>query len=138
MMDFVQLLAVGLAALFFTSISLFVFRHRGPWGSYWSSLVIMMLGLWAAQVWIEPMGPVYGGVAWLPLLLAGIYLSVLLMPTESPHQEYDPLGRPENKLQKARAQQRKEDQTFRVLNASFWLLLLVFAVIVVLGYTTKG
>lgn len=134
-MDFVQLRAVGLAALFFTSVSLFAFRHRGPWGSYWSSLVIILLGLWAAQVWIEPMGPVYGGVAWLPLLLAGIYLSVLLMPAGPIHRHQpDPQ---EKVFRQQQAKQQKEDQAFRVLNASFWLLLLGFAVMIVLGYATK-
>ncbi len=74
MIDYVQLLAVGLAALFFTSFSLFVFHSRGPWDNYWSSFLMMFLGLWAAQVWIDPMGPVFAGVSWLPLLLAGVYL----------------------------------------------------------------
>ena len=132
MIDFVQLLAVVLAALFFTTISLFVFHSRGPWGNYWSSFLIMFLGIWAAQVWIEPMGPVYAGVAWLPLLLAGIYLSVLLIPVGSIPQD-----EPEQQniaLQKQQAKQRKEDWTFGVLNASFWLLLLVFVLIVALGY----
>ena len=135
MMDFVQLLAVVLAALFFTSVSLFAFRHRGPWGSYWSSFVIMMLGLWAAQVWLEPMGLIYGGVAWLPILLAGIYLSVMLIPIGPAHQ--DPAGQREEVSREAHAKQRKEDRAFRVLNASFWLLLLVFALMVIVGYATK-
>ena len=130
MIDFVQLLAVGLTALFFTSFSLFVFHSRGPWGSYWSSFLVMFLGIWAAQVWIEPMGPVWAGVAWLPLLLAGVYFSVLLIPVGSIQQD-----QPEQP-NKALRRQQKEDWTFRVLNASFWLFLLVLAFVVVLGYLT--
>ncbi len=132
MIDFVQLLAVVLAALFFTTISLFVFHSRGPWGNYWSSFLIMFLGIWAAQVWIEPMGPVWAGVAWLPLLLAGGYLSVLLIPIGPNHQD-QPEQRDET-LREQQVKQRKEDWTFGVLNASFWLLLLVFVLVVALGY----
>ena len=130
MIDYVQLLAVGLAALFFTSFSRYVFHSRGPWGSYWSSFLVMFLGIWAAQVWIEPMGPVWAGVAWLPLLLAGVYFSVLLIPV-GPNQQDQP-----EQPNKASRRQQKEDWTFRVLNASFWLFLLVLAFVVVLGYLT--
>lgn len=132
MIDFVQLLAVVLAALFFTTISLFVFHSRGPWGSYWSSFLLMFLGIWAAQVWIEPIGPVWAGVAWLPLLLAGVYLSVLLIPV-GPAPQDQPEQQNET-MQKQHIKQRKEDWTFRVLNASFWLMLLLFVLVVVLGY----
>ena len=130
MIDFVQLLAVVLATLFFTTISLFVFHSRGPWGSYWSSFLIMFLGIWAAQVWIDPMGPVYAGVSWLPLLLAGVYFSVLLIPM-GPNQQ-DQAEQPNKALRR----QQKEDWTFRMLNASFWLFLFVLALVVVLGYLT--
>ena len=135
MIDFVRILTVGLAALFFTSVIRVMFRSWGPWGSYWSSLVVMLLGLWAAQVWIEPMGLVYGGVAWLPLLLAGIYLSVLLIPLGATHQ--DSPGRQEEAFREAQAKQRREDRTFRLLDASFWWVLLVFALIIIVGYVTK-
>ena len=78
MIDFVQLLAVVLAALFFTTISL------------------------------------------------------LLIPIGPNHQD-QPEQRDET-LREQQVKQRKEDWTFGVLNASFWLLLLVFVLIVALGY----
>ena len=132
MNDFVQVLVIVLIALGFTGISFLVFRRRGPWGSLWSFFAMVLLGIWVASLWIAPTGPIYWGVAWLPILLVGLVLSLLLISIRSGSKDQ---RRDQEMFREQRHKQRREDRAFRVLNVSFWLLLLALATIVVLGYS---
>jgi len=60
-----------------------VFKSTGPWGTFWSFLLILVLVGLAAEAWIEPVGPVAWGVAWIPTLFV-IFLFALLLAAATP------------------------------------------------------
>ena len=46
--------------------------------------VFVLLGVWAAYLWVPPMGPVVGDVAWLPLLIVGLAVALLIAAAVPP------------------------------------------------------
>jgi hypothetical protein len=59
-------------------------RRPGPWGSgFWLFLVIF-LGTWAVVSWMEPAGPLFWGVAWVPMLLVALLIGLVLAAASPP------------------------------------------------------
>lgn len=71
------LIASLIVAIVFTVIVVALGR-RGPWGSAWTFFLVVFLSLWIVSIYMKALGPVYFGVAWLPLLIAGTLLALLL------------------------------------------------------------
>ena len=69
---------ITLITLLFTSVFFYGFRRSGPWDSFWTFLVVLFLGLMFASVWIDPIGPLWSYVAWVDLLVFGLFLALLL------------------------------------------------------------
>ena len=40
--------------------------------------LVLLLIVWAASIWTRPIGPVYWGVAWIPLFFIGLIFALLL------------------------------------------------------------
>jgi hypothetical protein len=72
------LIAALVIALFITAITALIFRKKGPWGTTWTFFLLLFLTLWAVSIYVRGVGPVYWGIAWLPLIIAGIILAVVL------------------------------------------------------------
>ena len=71
-------LAVTLLVMFLVN----VFSKR-PLRGLWVLAFIVFLAVWGSQLWIQPVGPVAWGVAWLPMFLTAAvfwFLIVLLIP----------------------------------------------------------
>ena len=49
-----------------------------PWGGAWLGFFILFLLIWAVGVWVDPVGPVFHGVAWLPFLIVAVFAALLL------------------------------------------------------------
>lgn len=76
------LLAIVIALVFSVLFVLVMGRRAGPGRSgplpfVWLFLVLLMTA-WAGGVWIGPMGPLLFGVAWLPFLLAGLLVALVI------------------------------------------------------------
>lgn len=74
-----SLIAALLIALFFTLVSVILFRRKGPWGTAWTFFLIMFLALWTVSLYVRTAGPLYWGIAWLPLMFAGLLLATLML-----------------------------------------------------------
>lgn len=66
-------IAILISALFY-----FAFNIRGPWGSFWTFFLVLLLVIWAASLWLRPIGPVFWGVSWVPLIFIGLIFALLL------------------------------------------------------------
>jgi hypothetical protein len=77
---FIADLFVALAFGFFIVwITSFVFGTRGPWNSFlWFFLVVSIFS-WAGGIWLVPFGPLWHGTNWLPIMLMGIFIALLLV-----------------------------------------------------------
>lgn len=52
--------------------------RTGPWDGFVWFFVLLILGTWAIGAWIEPVGPLLWGVAWLPFLVAAVFIALLI------------------------------------------------------------
>jgi len=66
------------------TIFYYVFRVSGPWGTFWSFLLVLILATLAVTAWITPFGPAFRDVAWLPILLVIIFFALLLAAATPP------------------------------------------------------
>lgn len=82
-MFFGELLVVIAIALLFTFLLVVIF------GTVWRSdsggaapfvwlFVILLFAIWAGGAWVGPAGPLILGVAWLPFLIVGFVVALLL------------------------------------------------------------
>ncbi|MFW5644702.1 MAG: hypothetical protein ACOCZL_02205 [Bacteroidota bacterium] len=111
--------------LFFTHI----LRIKGPWGSFWTFFLIILLAVVTGEAWVEPMGPYYKDVYWLPPLAVGLVIALLLASTT-----------PSPKTRSRIAEKRKESDkksSALALGTFFWFLLIFMLVLVVLGFFTN-
>ena len=73
--EFAWALAFGLliGVIFYALVG-----RSGPWDGFVWFFVLLILGTWAVGAWIEPVGPVWWGVAWLPFLVAAVFIALLI------------------------------------------------------------
>lgn len=126
MNTFGLLYLVGIALLITLFFS-FILRVRGPWGSFWTFFVITLLGVVAADIWIQPVGPVYWDTYWLPPLAVGLLIAFILAATT-------PSPRTRAELSLARDKIAKERADSVAVGIFFWFLLIMMLIFVVLGY----
>ena len=127
-MGAIQVIAVILLALLIGGLFYYGLNSRGPWGSFWTFLLIVFFGMWVAAIWIEPVGPVWYGTAFLDLLFVGLLFAVLLAAA-TPR----PPSRPKSN-RSAEAEVRREAAAGTVaIGFFFWILLFLFFIAVAIG-----
>ncbi len=93
----------------------------------WSSalfLFVLTLGfVWLAAIWVRPIGPTIAGIAWIPLIVAGL-LVALVLAVATP-------GRPRPR---GALPSTEEPPSAGALGAFFWVLALVVILALVAGY----
>jgi hypothetical protein len=102
------------------------FRDRLPWGSFWLFLLIVFLGTWAVGAWITPFGPTLFDVAWLPFLLIGLFITILLFAAIP--------APPEPRTIEQARETQEERSALAGLTIFFWITLVFAIVAIVLAY----
>ncbi len=120
------LVAALLIALVLTFISAFLLRRTGPWGSAWSFFLVIFLALWAVAIYIAPVGPIYQGVAWAPLVIAGVLLAILLIASMPNANDWRDSNIKEDS-------KRESSALPKPINRFFWVLLVLLAAAVMIG-----
>ncbi|MFP4289831.1 MAG: hypothetical protein ACOC2E_04820 [Bacteroidota bacterium] len=120
---FTVLLAVVIGIFFY-----YVFKYTGPWGSFWTFLLILILAGLAAGRWIEPIGPVFYDVAWVPVLFV-ILLFALLMAAVTPTEPRQRYVTPAEKEEIER-----EEAPVLALGVVFWVFFLFLLVVTIAGF----
>lgn len=139
-----------LIAIFISAIFYFALNARGPWGSLWTFFLVLLLVVWAASLWVRPIGPVYWGIAWIPLFFVGILMALLLaaIPAYGTREaEIEDTGEDviiveeksrvaENpQIDPAEAERRSEiNRTAATVTGTFWVLLVILLIVIILGY----
>lgn len=127
-----EVLGIIIFALIIGSLFFYGFKKRGPWGSFWSFILILFLGMWAVDLWVTPYGPQYWGIAWFDMLFVGFLFAFLLAAATPTH--YDRLKK-RNLTEKelAEAQQEEAIGSSVAIGIFFWFMLLFFIVLLVIG-----
>lgn len=124
-MEFIELFAVVLISLFLGSIFFYGFGRRGPWGSFWSFLIIIFLGVLLFDVFTEPLGPVWYGVGWIDLMFIGLIFALLLAASShiGSRRTYRSEETPKDDV----------EASVIAIGVSFWLLILLFLISIAIG-----
>jgi hypothetical protein len=121
-------------SLLLRGLFVLVTRNRsGKTGSLRLFLIIF-LATWAGGIWLKPFGPSLWGIHWLGFLVAGLFVSIILVIT-TPNRA--PKGRRETLdiLEKV-ARNRELDQiTYLTLGVFFWILLAFLIIAIISRYT---
>lgn len=120
----ILLIAVILAAIFF-----YGFKRPGPWGSFWSFLLILILSMLLFTVWTEPYGPVYRGIGWIDLLIIGLLFALLLAAASPPPKTGSDVS--EEEILPATEPRKIPDRI--AVSGFFWILILLFIVLIIFG-----
>jgi hypothetical protein len=70
-----------------TIVFVYIFNRKGPWSNAGVFFLIIFLSMWAANLWIEPFGPSFLGIYWLPVVLTGLIFALLLAAAEIPSED---------------------------------------------------
>ena len=98
------------------------FGRTGPWGGFLWFFLVVFLTAWAVGVWVEPVGPVLWGAAWVPILFGALFVALLVaaIPPAPPRTGgVAPAETPE---------------TAAAVGLFFWLLLVVLIIAIVFAY----
>ncbi|MFO7924524.1 MAG: hypothetical protein R6U58_12615 [Bacteroidales bacterium] len=126
-MTLFEIIFTLIAAVLIGILFYHIFRYSGPWGSLWTFLLILIIAGLAGAAWIEPVGPVYREVAWIPILFVIIVFAVFLAAVTPPNSR-----RGIEAAQEDSAVPRDE-VPFIALSGLFWFLFILLLVAAVWG-----
>ncbi len=126
MLIFLQILSSLFLALIVGSFFYYIVKYTGPWGSFWSFLLVLILAGFAASVWIEPFEPRFYEVSWIPMLVV-IFIFALLLSAASPKKatRYE-------MNEKIIGSEEKNPQPL-VLGVVFWLFVIGLLTVALMG-----
>ncbi len=129
-----RLIAVLLMALFITAIAALVFRRRGPWGTVWTFFLFLFLALWTVSIYIRNVGPVYWGIAWLPLLVSALIFALLLVSIIPDANQWRDESLREPEASKVSTVEEIRRTTSRPGHGGlFWLMIVILIIAIVVG-----
>jgi len=132
-MFFIHLIYALFFAALLTAVFFGIFRTRGPWSSLVLFLLVVFLASWAGGAWLSPFGPVLWGSSFLPFLLVGLLISLLLAavaPSEKAESTVE--------LVNTRERPRERATALTALSVFFWILIGVFVVVIVSRYVATA
>ncbi len=103
----------------------FLLRVSGPWGSFWAFFIIVLMGIFAADIWISPVGPYFADIYWVPPIAAGLVIALLLAATTP-----SPKARSE---MDAESKATKQDAAAVALGTFFWFLMIFLLILIIVG-----
>lgn len=128
-MTFLEIILTILSALFIGLIFYYVFKSSGPWGTFWSFLLVLILAGLATEAWINPIGPVFWGFTWAPTLLV-ILIVALLMAAATPSSY-----RKRRELDLEKENEPSEEETAAIaIGGFFWLLMVILLGVAIWGF----
>jgi hypothetical protein len=131
-MMYLNIVAALVVALVITAISVALGR-RGPWGSVWTFFLVMFLSLWIVAIYIRASGPVYFGIAWTPIFVAGILFALLLAAAlpDANHWRDEILR--DSDTGKVVELNNEPNLSIKPLGKFFWVLIILMVVAIIVG-----
>lgn len=127
------LIAALLIALLITAIAALIFRRRGPWGTVWTFFLFLFLALWTVSIYIRNVGPLYWGIAWLPLLLAALVLAFLLLSAFPDVNQWRDESLRDSQTSKITPAENIGDVSQPRTGGLFWFMIIILIIAIVVG-----
>ena len=131
-MNWIELFGILITALFIGAIFFYGFSVRGPWGSFWPFLIILIGGIWLVSAISDPIGPLYWDIAWFDFLIIGLIFAFILSaatPTRLDRRrfkEFYTSPRPEDPP-------KEPAGPATAIGIWFWLMMLLIVIAIIVG-----
>lgn len=117
---------LGIAFLITTFLG-YILSLKGLRGSIWTFVLVILFGVLAAQFWVTPEGSYFRDVYWLPPIVAGLFIALLLAALT-------PSSRTRQKLpHQSRKPSTGKSVAALALGGFFWLLGAIILIVAITG-----
>jgi len=125
-----QIFVSYVVALVLGVLLISVLRRRGlgPWSGLLFFSLLLFFASWAGSLWIGPVGPASGGFHWLPPVIVGLIVAMLLAAATPRH------AKPSDRIPEKPAKLEQAEAVGIVFGAMFWMSLVLLLALVFLGY----
>jgi len=123
-----EIFIILIIAIVIASIFYYGFKTKRPWGPFWIFLLLLFFASWAGRLWLYPVGPVFWGVAWLPVIIF-VLVVALAMGVAAASDDKVVDYEPETKTKITKS----DKDTARAFGIFFWFLILIFAGAIIAG-----
>ena len=131
-MEWFSVIYVVFVAIVISLLFAYGFGRRGPWGSVWVFFLILFLGIWAASLWVTPIGPLWYGIAWIDVFVIGLLLAFLIAAvTEVGSRERQREKQGNEKVMISESRRKSSGIAF--LGVFFWLFVVGAIVVIIAG-----
>ena len=127
----VELLIALVFAVLLTLVLSAGFGRKGPWASVVTSFLVVFLATWTMGIWFVPFGPVLFGVSWLPFLIGGLIVA-LVMASAVP-----PQALPGANSAKEQPGQEKPVERQKRFDVFFVVVMVALVAALVVGYLVR-
>lgn len=127
----VELLIALVFAVLLTLVLSAGFGRKGPWASVVTFFLVVFLATWTMGIWFVPFGPVLFGVSWLPFLIGGLIVA-LVMASAVP-----PQALPGANSAKEQPGQEKPVERQKRFDVFFVVVMVALVAALVVGYLVR-
>ncbi len=124
---FYQIFFSILLALLVGGFFYYVFKYTGPWGSFWTFVLVLIVAGVAASAWIDPVGPILYDIAWVPILVV-MLLFALFLAAATPTRY-----RSKTPARGSTGEASEEEYPVLAISAIFWVFLIALAIAAIIG-----
>jgi uncharacterized membrane protein len=117
-------------ALFFTIVLVVSGQKHRSWKRIITIFLIMLFASWAGGVWITPVGPAFLGIYWVSFLIVALILALIMETISALHAVPEDIDKRETR--------KKEESLEILISASFLILLIVFMIVIIIGYIHRS
>lgn len=129
--------SVLLVTILISTIFFYAFDTKGPWGSFWTFFIVVLLCVWIANLWIQPIGPLFYGIAWITLSIVGLLAALLLAAApQSAHKKEPRIMNVQEADLNSESEKRYQSFSRKTATISgiFWIVMIILLIVVILGY----
>lgn len=123
------LVALVLTWLFATALG-----STGPWSGAWVFFAVLLLFMWAIGLWVRPIGPAVWGVYWLPYIVFGAIVALLIAGTAPVRGTGQPPDRVREPVRPHVDDATAEEATVVAVSVFVWVALIILALAIAIGY----
>ncbi len=129
--DFLLAFLIALVLTWFFTVAV---GTTGPWSGFWVFFLLVLLFSWTMGLWVRPMGPALWGVYWMPYLVFGVLLA-LVIAAATPLDGRPPRAqRPPQVPGSTTPEEEAAAGTVVAVGVYLWIALVVMAVAIGIGY----
>ena len=131
LVDFLLAFLIALVLTWFFSVAV---GTTGPWPGFWVFFLVVLLFSWTVGLWVRPMGPALWGVYWLPYLVFGVVIA-LVIAAATPNDGRPRRGEPPVRVPRSGTPEEAAAAETAVAVGTFvWIALVVMAIAIAIGY----